>query len=270
MGRLGRASCMVIALGLGATVTACRSDPTGEGAPAPPPQAPPSNVRYGVVTPQLKPGEQPFPDVRIDFAAKTVEFDATVPIDAHNEDGVPIFLELIACSPDTREHESLVVTDALPSNIHAALLLIGLESGRPGGFRRAKQQEGATANAPTPFERIAPEGDAVRVEFVVVRDGVESAEPAASWVVRDRTGEALPDEGFVFAGSRFVTRQGREWYDADGAGTLIGLHTFGSECVAWRGVMSPESTLDEPVWVADVKRTPPIGTRVIVRLSPAK
>lgn len=211
-----------------------------------------------------------FPGVRVDRAARTVEFDGVVPIDVRNPDGTPIFLEVVVCTADTREHEALVVADALPSNIHAALLLIGLESGRPGGFRRAKREEGAPANAPTPFERIAPEGDAVRVEFVVARDGTDSVEPAASWVVRDRTGEALPDVGFVFAGSRFVTRQGREWYDADGAGTLIGLHTFGSECVAWRGVMSPESTLDEPEWVADPTRTPPIGTRVTVRLSPAK
>lgn len=211
-----------------------------------------------------------FPGVRVDRAARTVEFDGVVPIDVRNPDGTPIFLEVVVCTADTREHESLVATTARPSDIHAALLLIGLEPGRPGGFRRLDAAPGERPGTPTRFERIPPEGDGVRVDFVVDRDGSASVEPASSWVVRDRTLEPLPDDGFVFAGSRFVTRQGREWYDADGAGTLIGLHTFGSECVAWRGVMSPESAVDEPAWVAHPSRTPPFGAPVIVRLSPGR
>ena len=42
------------------------------------------------------------------------------------------WLEQIACAPNSREHESLVVVKAKPSEVHAALLLAGFEPGSPG------------------------------------------------------------------------------------------------------------------------------------------
>lgn len=216
---------------------------------------------------------EPFPGVRVDLAAKTVEFEGVIPIDVRNPDGTPIFLETVACTPDTREHEALVTTTARPSDIHAALLMIGLEPGKPGGFvprdepKDPSGKPGAGAHRPTRFDAVPPEGDAVKVEFIVAREGNEVVEPAQSWIAHDRTLAPMPDAGFVFAGSRFVKREGKERYDADGAGTLIGLHTFGSETIAWRGVMSPEAGVEEPVWVAHPERTPPVGTRIRVRLS---
>ncbi|MBA1697416.1 hypothetical protein G9H16_25470, partial [Escherichia coli] len=57
-----------------------------------------------------------FPHVRVDREARTVEFDAAVPIDAQARDSrgerTRVYLEIIACSFDSREHETLVVTSA--------------------------------------------------------------------------------------------------------------------------------------------------------------
>ena len=45
------------------------------------------------------------------------------------------WLEQVACMVGTREHESLVVVEAKPSEVHAALLLLGLEPGTPKAGR---------------------------------------------------------------------------------------------------------------------------------------
>lgn len=211
-----------------------------------------------------QPDAQPFPHLRVDRKARVVEFDAVVPIDARTPDAKGrhplIYLELIACTPDTREHESLVVTSAKPSHIHAALLLIGLEPGKPGAWTTRNREAVLTP----------PTGDEVRVEFVTLDDeGKEHVSPAASWVRHAQTNDPLPDRLFLFAGSRIVQRPAGEIYDADMSGTLIGLATFGTETLALPTVFSPEAAVDEPVWIADPENTPPRGTSVRVRLTPA-
>ncbi len=194
-----------------------------------------------------------FPGVRLDAEARTVEFDGEVPIKADAGDGTVAFLEVMVCARDSKEHEALVVTDARPAHVHAALLALGLEPGAPGGWREfGDSVRGFPAHGP-----------AVIVEFVV--DGV--ATPAAAWVARDDGDGHLEDQAWVFAGSRFVDRGAGEVYDADGTGVLIGLTTFGSEVLAYPALYSHDSAIEEPVWIADPLRTPELGTPVTVRLS---
>lgn len=245
-----RASRALWVVAVGAIVAGCGADSS-------------HNPEASALAPAGKGLHEVLPGVRVDLGARIVEFDGEVPIDAHNADGTSIYLEVVVCVRDTREHEALVVTDVRPSDVHAALLLVGLSPGKPGGFRRAE-------GAPGGFERVLPAGDAVRVEFLVAGAPPTSA---SDWIINERTNARLDagasDTGFVFAGSRFVTRQRRERYDADGAGNLVGLHTFGSETIAWRDVLSPEASVEEPVWIADPGRTPLMGTRVTVRITPS-
>ena len=55
-----------------------------------------------------------------------------------------------------------------------------------------------------------------------------------------------------------------------GAGTIIGLTTFGSEVIAWSRVISPDSGVQAPEWIADFSKTPPANTRVRVRIRKAE
>ena len=201
------------------------------------------------------------PGVRISESLRTVEFDAAVAMDCHDPATPDVYLEVICCTPDTREHEALVVSRVPPSSVHAALLSLGAEPGRPGGWRR----EGRA------IVPVAPEGEAVRVWFLTTDDGgtVRIHWPRA-WIVQQSSGqtmgEALPGPGWVFAGSRIREFRGREVYDADGTGQLIGLHTFGSETIAWTHIESPEATIDEPRWLANNVMVPALGTPVKVRI----
>lgn len=210
--------------------------------PTPPAPTPPANAAA------LR---EIFPFVRAAADARIVEFDASVAIDASRN----VFLELFACTPDTREHESLLVTRARPSHVHAALLFAGFESGAPGSW--TFENERLVPHAPT--------GAPLHIEFVV--NGV--AHDPASWVLIEQTQKLLSDTpggGFVFAGSAFLARGGREGYEADGSGTLLGLCTFGTETIAWRVMHSPESSVEAPAFLAS-PNVPPRNTPVLVRIT---
>ena len=202
------------------------------------------------------------PGVRINEALRTLEFDAVVAMDCHHPETPDVYLEMICCTPDTREHESLVVTTVPPSSIHAGLLALGGEPGSPGGWRRA-------GDTVVP---VAPEGDRVRVWFITsTADGGRTMQTPEHWIVQRKTRQplmtAMPGSGWVFAGSRMREFRGREVYDADGTGQLIGLHTFGSETIAWTRVESPEASVQEPLWLANNDVVPEIGAPVTVRVS---
>lgn len=207
-----------------------------------------------------------FPGVRVDAARRVVEFDGTVPVDAHNPKFPRVYLEVVVSTPDTRPHEALVVTTAKAAQIHAALLLAGFKPGAPGGWSR---ESGS-------LRPIAPTGDALCV-WLVTRDarGTELVQSAESWVavMPDATplGGRNAGEGWVFAGSRLrPAKQAGEpdQYLADAEGTIVGLTTFTTETIAWSSVFSPDSKVQEPEWIARPERVPKVNTPVTVRITP--
>ena len=64
------------------------------------------------------------PGIKIDGVNKTVDVDATICLDQGA-------LELIACTKDTKEHESIVMVESKAVHIHMAMLLIGAVPGNP-------------------------------------------------------------------------------------------------------------------------------------------
>lgn len=238
------------------------------GEPPDPPAAPdtPSTPPTQVVPPPpaVPAPADPFPHLRIDRETKTIEFDGIVPIDAHVKASTKVYLEVIVCTPDTKEHESLVLTKVKPSHLHAALLSLGLQPGRPGAFEWKDKQLTSTPAA----------GPALDVAFIYNTPAGDTVEARPSeWVQLESTGRNLadsaPDGGFLFAGSMFIATDAGERYRADSDGTLIGLTTFGGETIAWSQIFSPQAEIQEPDWIADRTRVPPYNTPVKIRIRPA-
>ncbi|MBL0926349.1 MAG: hypothetical protein IBJ11_01695 [Phycisphaerales bacterium] len=209
--------------------------------------------------------------ITIDARAKTIDIEARVSPMMVALDKQPFFLELTACTPDSKEHESLVVTRARPSHIHAALLALGLQPGKPAAFRT---EGGRSVREPANGPRVT-----VEFRWKDATGAVRLARPQ-EWIRHHKTGEAFPAGDWVFAGSRMaVTKPGpfappdqrtpREYYLADGEGTLIGLTSFGSEVLAWPTPISPDSSADEPVWTANKDTVPKADTPVTIRLTVA-
>lgn len=190
-----------------------------------------------------------FPGVRV--APGVVEIDGKMAADTRAFAGKIVFLEVIACRPDSREHEALIVTQAEPSHLHAALLLAGANSGSPGSWRLEGKD----------LVPVAPKGDKVEVTIRWKAEGRDVELPAAELIRSTRGGSlAATHDGFVFAGSGFVKNKGGERYAADLSGTLVGLCTFGDETVAWTKVYSPDAETEEPQWIADGDKLPAAGT----------
>ncbi|MFZ4575170.1 MAG: YdjY domain-containing protein [Phycisphaerales bacterium] len=269
-------------IAIGSLLAGCGSAPVAPPPTAPPPPAPAPHAPAPAQAPiDIAPAAPPaaaappapvaeaaapkevFPSVYLDARTKTVWFDASVAIDAHNAKTPVVYLEVFACTPDSKEHESLVVTKAKPSHIHAALLLAGVEPGKPGEY----DWSGAE------LKTIPPQGPRLRVRFEVEREGQKQVEDPATWVKSLRSGKSLrettPGAGFVFAGSLETKRGTGRVYDADMSGTLLGLTTFGTETIAWSDMYNNDSGVEEPQWVADGARVPGQGVAVRVGISAA-
>lgn len=222
-----------------------------------------------------------FPGVRVDVTNKLVEIDGTIPIDAHrtNDKGqrLVVFLETLVCMKDSKEHESLVVTDAKASQAHAALLLIGLVPGAPGSWKQERDAERSR------WVGVPPTGSRVLVTFAPRKpDGTLGPETdALEWVVDQRDGRTFrqiePDVAYVFAGSKMVQARRRmidpqdqprpEVYAGDLEGTVVGLTSFGTEAVGVTAMYSPDTAKEEPRWIAS-GTLPEVHTKVVVRIRP--
>ena len=174
------------------------------------------------------------------------------------------WLEQVACSPDTREHESLVVVKTRPSNIHAALLMAGIEPGSPG---RWSYEDGTVSVVP-------PTGDRLDVLVRYESNGRRIEEPIGSWIVGTADDRPFPDVPWVFAGSAFAENpdwmKPGEHYVADFTGSIIGLVTFGDEVIGFQEVIADQVDVHPPEWEVDDLLVPPMGTRLTLIVKPWK
>jgi hypothetical protein len=130
-------------------------------------------------------------------------------------------LELFACPKGTKEHEAVMAVDAKAQIVHAGLLALGLEPGRPVSF----DPEYAPATGPVVKIRMRWKG----------KDGKVAETPAQDWIRDTRTGKPMAAD-WVFVGSSFWKDEttGEEFYQADG-GDLVCISNF------------PTATLDLPI-----------------------
>lgn len=199
-----------------------------------------------------------FKDITVYPKKHVVEIKAWICLDAS-------WLEQIACSPNSREHESLVVIKAIPSEIHAALLLAGFQSGSPGlwyykdGELKFKQ----------------PTGEDLTIEARYTNSqGKKIQEPVSEWI-RDSVNQSkFPDMPWVFGGSEFRKNTESmglgEHYVADFTGSIIGLVTFGDEVLGFKRVFSDQEIVHAPQWKVNTDRIPAPDTEVTLIIRKAK
>ena len=219
--------------------------PIGPAADDPPSAIPPADSF------KPDPGWKPLgQDVWFDPKAKRLVVRARVAL----QDGA---LEHLLCRKATKEHESVLSTEAPARMIHAGLLLVGATPGHPVRFEPK-------------FE--PPAGPAIAIELEWEQGGKLRKADARDWVKDAATGEALTRD-WVFAGSELFEdpRTKTMIYAADD-GDLITVANF------------PASILDLPFrssandadrgYVSHAGRVPVRGTPVTMsftlRPAPAK
>jgi len=193
--------------------------------------------------------------LEVDRAAGELRLAAQSALDAG-------WLEQAICLAGTREHESLLVVDTPPRLIHAGLLMLGLEPGRPGRWRIDEATGAVVREPPT-----GPELE-ILLRYVHPTRG-EVEEPLSKWFL-GRDGGAGPAQPWRFAGSLEETDDQGTVYVADFSGSVAGLVTFGDEVIAHAEVLADRIDVErEPFRVAEA-RVPPPGTAVSVVIRPVR
>ena len=132
-------------------------------------------------------------------------------------------IEVIATFPTPRgqkAHETVVIFEATPSDVHKALESIGLKAGKPG--------RGEDLGS----------GPLVELYLELPAAGNQPARqiPIESTLVEKRTGKTLPRVKWMFTGS--VPKEGK--FGADVTGTLIALYPVTDEVVIQSGLTMRE------------------------------
>jgi len=208
---------------------------------------------------------EPFPGLVVDFKADRIELRCTV---KH----APEPLEQIVCTPATRDHETLLTANILPSQLHGALMLLDLTPGSPGRFEMA---------ADDTLRFIPPTGDIIDLAIVVPNDdGTATVHQVESWMHRRGEGDdarmiPFPDRTWVFSGSRM--QDNPSWMDAPGrhyvadmTGSLVGLVTFGDEPVGLTTAIHADAGTRQADWRPKRDVMPPDGTVVTLHLTPVR
>jgi hypothetical protein len=185
-------------------------------------------------------------------------------------------LELIACTKDSKEHESLISVEPKAAHIHAALLLIGAQPGNP-----AMRKEVQTEDGPR-WVDLQPRGQEIDVYLVFKNKAGELEEyPISKFLIKgqeeDYSGvpvevdkkedRSFPTHTFLFTGSHvYKDGEADPIYLADESGNVISVATFGDELLALPGVHGHQN--EGLVWAVDPTHLPPLDTKIILRLKP--
>ncbi len=164
------------------------------------------------------------------------------------QDGI---LEHLVCGKGTKEHESILATEAPARRIHAGLILCGAEPGKPVRFEP---------------KFAPPTGTSIAIELEWEQDKKLRRADAREWVKDGASGKPLAQD-WVFAGSElFEDPRSKAMIYAADDGDLVTVANF------------PSAILDLPFrssandadrsYLANPDRVPARGTPVTLYLKP--
>ncbi len=160
-------------------------------------------------------------------------------------------LEFFCCETGTNEYESLLRSSVTPSNLHTALLAIGLKPGSPVTYSEAEKK------------LIPPSGPPLRISVEFEKDGKTIHALAQHWLRDDKTKREPPHFGWVFAGSR-VMPDGK--YAADMTGYIVSVVNFDLTMI---DVPELASSANETLeWERNPDVAPKGGTKVTMIIEP--
>jgi hypothetical protein len=206
------------------------------------------------------------PLVKVDQANRTVRVAAEVNLRVPKA-GVLWPIEVVLCQKGGKMHEAAFFTEAVPSEIHKALVSIGLKPGSP-----TDDDENG--------KPIPAKGERVDI-FMEWRDveGKEHREPAEKMLAYGsgnsdpRKGgsksdlKSCPPQEWLFTGSRkgLDPDSGKEIYGADQDKNIIVINHQN------RAAMFEKTKADEEGFIYDTGAAlPPAGTQVIILFQPAQ
>lgn len=209
------------------------------------------------------------PGVKINLPQRCVDVDATLCLAQGG-------LELVVCTKNSKEHESIVAIDAKAMHVHTALLLLGAKAGNPAMRKPMDGKNGEDGR----WIDVPPSGDPVDVFLVFKNPNGKMVEhPINDFIVQSTSDSdpggtttsdkpiKFPTHTFIFAGSILAGEgAGPRHYLSDESGDVISLVTFGDELLCLPDFHSQDNS--ELMWEVDSTNLPPVGTKIVLRLRP--
>jgi hypothetical protein len=161
-------------------------------------------------------------------------------------------LEFLLVVSNANEYEAIVRTDAKGSDLHLALLILGLKPGEPAHFSK----DGSAL--------LPPSGPLVDIFFEYQKEGKMMRVPAYQWLLDVHTKKACTNFVWCFTGSQFLENG---VYGANMTGQLIGVVNNDLTVLDVPAIKSRHTENRE--WVANTDAMPPADTPVTMILTPA-
>lgn len=195
--------------------------------------------------PATQPGRtQKLAHIDVDVKSKQIRVDCIML-------GVNVPLEFFCVVTGTNVHESVLRTDAKPSDLHLALLMLGLQPGEPVHYSESTKTW------------LPPHGPPLSISAEFVKDGKTVRVPAARLMRSIHDKKSMPQHPFIFAGSR-VAPDGT--YAADVTGYVVSIVNFDLSMI---DVPELASNANETLeWEIDKDAAPPAGTPVTMIIEP--
>ena len=174
-------------------------------------------------------------------------------------------LEYLLVNPRGAAHESLLVTEVVPSRLNAALLGMGFVPGTNATWRRRDPPPTAEelADGARPYTVDPPSGDGVFL-YLAWREGGETYFFRIEDLIRNlESGRSMRRHGWVYLGSRMVRLRGgeeKEVFAADAEGNLVNISFFEQGNTLLTAAL-PEC-IQQTIWLANGWLLPQRGSPV--------
>lgn len=200
---------------------------------------------------EVSPGVYEFGSIRLDKNTRTVTFPAKL----NMSEGL---IEYLICTPRGSTHESLILTETEPRDLHFAMLLLdakgaGTLAPAPGDAPPSQINADYLKTAP----RLKGDNLAISLKWKDV-GGKERSTPVEDWVLNARLKKPAPRGPWIYTGSMFADNQ----FLAQLQGNVASL------------VSSPAALINNPrqgsdddqIWNVNTKAVPPVETPVEVTI----
>jgi len=190
--------------------------------------------------------------VRLDQQQRTVVFPGAVNMDKGA-------LEYLLVTKDGPTHESLLISDVTPSDLHLAMVLLGAKG---AGIHAPAAADAPPAQITAEYLKHAPPLSGDRITISVEwedRKGAKKRAPVEDWIFMSNTKKTAAHGPWIYNGSMFGA-DGR--FLAQSEGAFAALVTNPSALIN-----NPrKGNDDDQIWEVNVKAVPPAETAVQIAI----
>ncbi len=145
---------------------------------------------------EISPGVYKIGKMRLDKAAGTLSLPAAINMDFG-------LVEYALVTPQGSTHESTLVTDMQPSDIHFAMLLLGAK-GAPADTAPGNAPRSGQIDIEYLRSLLKPKGDAISLTVKWTEEGTEKTAQLEDWLIDNQSNEVMKSGPWLYTGSMLV------------------------------------------------------------------